>query len=290
MERPVENEPPLTVVIPCRDDRRVVACVESVDAPVEVLVVANGSPPGFLDWIRPRLAGRGARIEVLPEANLALALEVGIRRAANSWVLLMDSDCVFEPGAIGAFRAALVPEEASRRVWKGEIEFEPGPGWIGGVIARARRQHTSRPLSAFKPPLALSREVGAAIGGYFFDERLRWKEDADLDCRIRRAGIEIVPVPGGRIRHAALTLRGDLRSSYRYGVGAALADALGIEVTTPARSIAETWRREGGATALYMGVANAVRRTGWVGTRLGLVLGLERIPARRGPGPPPHRG
>jgi glycosyltransferase involved in cell wall biosynthesis len=279
-----EAAPRLSVVIPCKDDLRVVACVESIDAPAEVLVVSNGSSRSFHAAVDGRLAALGARLEVLPEANLARALEVGIRRAASQDVLLMDSDCVFEPGAVAAFASALAEGDPASRVLKGEIEFEPGAGWLGAIIARSRRQHTGRPLSAFKPPLAFSRAIAPAIGGYFFDERLRWKEDADLDRRVRRAGIRIVPVPGGRIRHAPLTPVSDLRSSFRYGTGAALAEAIGVEVTTPPRSPVETWRREGAATAIYMALANGVRTAGYVHTRLRLALGRERI--ARGSGPP----
>lgn len=268
--------PEVTVVVPCRDDPHLAACVASIDAPVEVVVVANGSPPAFLDAVGAALERAGARLVVLPEANLARALEAGIRAAASDCVLLMDSDCVFEPGALAEFRRAVAGGDPARQVFKGAIEFEDGGRRLATVLARARRQHTGRPLSAFKPPLLLSRAIAPAIGGYFFDERLRWKEDADLDCRIRRAGIEIVAVPGGRIRHAPLTLRADLRSSFRYGVGAALADALGIEVTTPVRSVADAWRREGPATGVYMAVANAARRAGFLHTRLRLGLGLER--------------
>ena len=268
--------PRLCVVIPCKDDPRVVRCIESIDAPAEVVVVSNGSPEAFVASLRAALPMRGAQLEVLAEANLSHALQVGIERAPCDDVLLMDSDCLFEPGAIDAFRHALAAGDRAREVYKGEIEFEAGGGLLGTVIARSRRQHTGRPLSAFKPPLALSRRIGPAIGGYFFDPRLRWKEDADLDHRIRRAGIRVVPVPTGRIRHAPLTLRADLVSSFRYGVGAALAQALAIDVTTPSRSIAETWRREGATTGLYMGLANSARRAGYVHTRLRLALGLER--------------
>jgi glycosyltransferase involved in cell wall biosynthesis len=283
VDRSATRTPPLAVVIPCKDDSRVVRCVESVDEAAEIVVVANGSPKEFLAAIRLPLERLGARLEVLAEANLARALELGIRSAASPCVLLMDSDCVFEPGAVGAFRGALAAGAATREVFKGEIEFEAGTSRIGAVIARTRRQHTGRPLTAFKPPLAFSREIAASIGGYFFDERLPWKEDADFDRRVRRAGLHVVAVSGGRIRHAPLTLRADLRSTFRYGVGAALADALGIEVTTPSRSIADTFHRDGAATAAYLALANGVRRAGYLHTRLRLLLGMERLAVRRAP-------
>jgi hypothetical protein len=149
------------------------------------------------------------------------------------------------------------------------------------VIARSRHQHTSRRLSAYKPPLAFSKRLATRVGGYFFDRRMRWKEDADLDRRVREAGVEILPVEGCVIDHGPLSIRADLRSNFRYGVGAALAEHLEIDLPAPARSLGETLGNEGWSVVTYMALANQVRSAGRLTTHLRLALGREKI--ARGP-------
>jgi len=252
-----------TVVIPCRDDPRVLACVDSIDAPCETLVVVNGSSHAFTAEIGPALAARGAAMEVLPEANLSAALEHGVWAACNNAILFMDADCTFAPGSIATLLDAMNAWSDGPAVFKGEVRFDCGSSSISRLIARSRQLHTTAPVTAFKPPLLVARHLAPAIGGYFFDKRLLWKEDADLDWRLRQAGVAVVPVPQAHIRHAALDLPSDLRSNYRYGVGAALGKLLGIPLTAPDRSLRMTYRQAGVAVAAYMALANLARSIGY---------------------------
>ena len=45
--------------------------------------------------------------------------------------------------------------------------------------------------------------------------------------------------------HAPSSVRSDLRSTFRYGIGAAIAESLGIDVTHGARSIRDAWQGRG---------------------------------------------
>src|SRR5262245_16610117 len=95
----------LSVVIPCRDDTRVVTCVASIDTEVDLVLAFNGSPAGFADQILCEIAQNSTtRVHALElgQANLSAALEAGIAAAPSARVLLMDSDCTFRPGAIAA--------------------------------------------------------------------------------------------------------------------------------------------------------------------------------------------
>ena len=247
----------LSVVITCRDDRRIVETVRSIDADVETLIVLNGSPEGFEPWLRSQL-GEDVRFEVLERPNRARSVEYGIQAASNAWVLLMDSDCVFAPGSVAAMAQAIECGNPREQVFKGRIVYEPGDTRIGAVIAKSRTQRNRR-LSAYKPALAFSREIAPRIGGRFFDPRLIWKSDSELDSRIRNAGIEMVAVEGCVVHHAPLSLRSDLRSSFFYGVGGAIAAHLKLEVPAAERSLRDAWVRDGAAAAAYMSVANLVR-------------------------------
>jgi GT2 family glycosyltransferase len=250
----------LSVVIPCRDDRRVVETVRSIDAPVEVVIVLNGSPPEFERWLRRELPGP-ARWEVLAHPNRARAVEHGIRAAANPWVLLMDSDCVFAPGSVAATIRAFEQGDPGAEVYKGTIVYDAGTTRMGRVVSRSRTQRNRR-LSAYKPALAFSREIAHRLGGYFFDERLIWKSDSELDARIRRAGLRVVGVEGCVVHHAPLTLWSDLYSSFHYGVGAAIGAHLGLELPEAERSVREAWQRDGALPASYLWLSNRLRAAG----------------------------
>jgi GT2 family glycosyltransferase len=264
----------LGIVIPCRDDARVVPCVGSVDADAEILIVLNGSPPGFADALR-REVGARARLELLPAANASRALEHGIRVASFDRVLLMDSDCVFAAGALAAVARAFDEGSSDEEVYKGRIVFDPGSSRASALVARSRSQRMGHFEIAYKPPLAFSRRLRDRLGGYFFDPRLVWKEDADLDSRIRRAGIRIVPVERCVIHHAPLSLGADLTSSFHYGIGVAIARHLHIALARPRRSLREALRLHGPDAALYMTVANLVLRAGYS-------YGLARLRLSRG--------
>lgn len=265
----------LTIVIPCRDDPRVVECVGSVDADAEILIVLNGSPPDFADMVR-REVGARARIEILPLPNRSSAVEQGIRTASFDRVLLMDSDCVFEAGSIAAVERAFDGGASDEEVYKGRIVFDPGPARSSALVARSRSQRMGHVTTAYKPPLAVSRRLRNRLGGYFFDSRLPWKEDADLDYRVRQAGIRIVPVEGCVIHHAPLAVGADLTSSFRYGVGAAIARHLDVPLPQPRRSVVESLRRHGPEAALYMVVNNLVRTAGYSYARARLHLSRGR--------------
>ncbi|HSP71768.1 MAG TPA: glycosyltransferase [Gaiellaceae bacterium] len=251
----------LSVVIPCRDDPQVVACARSVDAPAEIVIALNGSTPDFVGLLERELGDR-VRLERLPRPNRSLAAEHGIAAAAHDHVLLMDSDCVFTPGSIAAIDRALAAGDPDAEVFKGDIAFDRGTTRLSALVARSRHRRIAGRLSAYKPPLAFSRRLRARLGGRFFDPRLPWKEDADLDYRVRRAGIRVVPVRECLIRHAALSPLADLRSSFLYGVGHAIARHLAVPMQPPERSVLRSLAGDGAEAALYLVVANGVRAAG----------------------------
>jgi glycosyltransferase involved in cell wall biosynthesis len=251
----------LSVVIPCRDDVALFECVRSVDADTEVVVVLNGSPPAFAARVKAELDGR-ARLLHLDRPNLARALEEGIRAAAHDRVLLMDSDCVLAPGAIAAIAQAMDAGDPAAEVYRGRILFDPGRTRGSALVARSRRQRQGGRLIAYKPPLALWRGLAPRLGGHIFDPRLPWKEDADLDHRVRRAGVRVVAVDGCVIRHGPLTIAGDLRSTFRYGMGVAIAQAHALPLSPPSRSLRTALRNDGVAAALYLVAGNGAHAAG----------------------------
>ncbi len=249
----------MSVIIPCYDDIRIAHCLTSIDdLDVEVVFSLNGrSPPVdriVEDWARHY---RRTTIVRLAEPNLADALECGSLAAREARLLFMDSDCRFAPGALALLKAVSERYE----VVKGHVVFE-NDSMLSKVIARSREHHTAEVLTAYKPPLVVHRTIRERIGGYFFDRRLRWREDSDLDARIRKAGIQITGEPKAMIFHPPLRPYEDLRSAFRYGTGLARARWLGVELTEVPRSVLSTLRSKGVAPAAYMCVRNMVYQCG----------------------------
>lgn len=259
----------LTVVIPCKDDRKIKRCILSIDPAVcEAFVVFNGAKEGFIeeitDFVQKEVPHLKYKFKVLKKPNLAEALEVGTRYSESELVLYMDSDCTFERGCIDAFLSEAERKDMSNCVLKGKIIFDSGDTWLENIIAISRTHHTADVLTAYKPPLLISKRILPKIGGYAFDTRLIWREDSDLDNRIRQAGIQIVPVESGIIYHGKITLKTDLRSTFRYGIGLAIADRLQIKLTEVPRSTKSAFQQKGLKTAAYMLLRNRIYDLGYI--------------------------
>ena len=267
----------LTVVIPCKNDPDVVHCVKSIDSKVEVLIVFNGSSDEFISYTKKKLTNFKVNYEILQKANLSWSLETGTRLAKTDLVLYMDSDCIFEKAAVQAFIDAAQDGNPKREVYKGDVIFAQGKTYLEKLISKSRSHHTAEVLTAYKPPLMISKTIKEKIGGYIFDNRLIWREDSDLDNRIRAAQIKIVHVPMGIIHHKTIKLKTDLRSTYRYGIGLAIANQLKIKLTEVPRSVMSTYKSKGVMPAAYMIFRNRVYDLGYWVTRAKIYFGIFKL-------------
>ena len=57
------------------------------------------------------------------------------------------------------------------------------------------------------------------IGGFLFNEAVPWAEDAELNCRIQKAGISLAFVKDAFVYHAPTSVFHDLRAAFRIGMG-----------------------------------------------------------------------
>lgn len=102
----------VSVVIPVKDDPRVIACVASVLAAVpeglsvEVIVVDNGSDEAFAAGL---VAGLPAGVKLLREAEPGVyrARNLGVDAATGEAIFFTDADCLVRPGWIAAGLAML---------------------------------------------------------------------------------------------------------------------------------------------------------------------------------------
>jgi glycosyltransferase involved in cell wall biosynthesis len=201
----------------------------------------------------------------IADRGIGRAYNHAIAQAETPWIALMDSDCVFEPGAI----THLLAKCRDGDLVKGRVCFE----WRNAssrLMAGARRL-TEDPLmthkvSAYSPPLLYRAEIVDHMGGYHFDSRLAWREDRDFELRRRRADIPIHFESKAVIWHKPLSLHDDLRSVWAYGAGQAKGERLGVlpklsmthELRKARNVIARGLRNRAIGPALYAALRNVV--------------------------------
>jgi len=188
----------------------VLRCIASVDIEADVIVAFTGA-----EELAGRIEMARARCVFAPRGNLSRVSNVGFAAARAPNVLLTDSDTTFERGCI----ALLLRSLKSVKVARARLIFETEPGFIcSKAIAGARDFVNSLPF-VFTPGIAVRKDLLSDIGGFLFNDPVPYAVDADLDLRIRRAGVPVAFVPEARIRHAPVLLRQDIRAALRIGMG-----------------------------------------------------------------------
>lgn len=185
-------DPELTIVIPTLDATgdRVRACVTalqaSTDAPHEIIIVDNGSPPqGF-----------------------TAPVNAGLRAGRGSFLVVCNDDVEVLPGWWPPLRAAL---EGTEEQAAAEVAF---PLTVDGAMRED--------FAAWC--FALRRSTLERFGvkpGEFLDPDLKvWFQDTDLLVRLRKAGAPPVLVRESRIRHGLSETVGTADPSLRAWIDA----------------------------------------------------------------------
>lgn len=199
-------------------------CLESLaaqSAPVEVLVVDNGSGDGTLAY----LEREGVRHISLPQnVGFSAAVNLGAQHAGAAAILSLNADTVLEPGCVEALRAALEADPSLGGVQPRILQLEGEAGdpdspatrlySAGQALTRDGRALELRAGEAqgAVPPnpeevfgvcgaaCLLRRELFDRLGGY--DERyFAFYEDVDLNVRARIAGWDFAYVPAAAVWH-----------------------------------------------------------------------------------------
>lgn len=236
----------VSIVIPVLNDPRIFNCIDSIDAPgVEIVIVSNGSSPSFNAALEERQTSH-IRVETTPIKGIGRAYNIGIAAASRPWILLVDADCTFYPASIAAMCSGMHTADFVR----GRVDFATTT-LTTRIPARARRftedGRYSGKVTAYSPPLLYRKDVVREMGGYHFHDALEWREDREFELRRRAASIPIAFAPLGAVRHAALTIRADLRSVRAYGRSETLGRRAGLFPREPSiarlRKTVATMRR-----------------------------------------------
>ena len=193
----------------------------------EVVVVDNASGDGSAAVAR-ELLPRATVLETGRNLGFASGCHHGVAASSAPLVLLLNPDCVPQPGFLDALRAAagehpawaawqaLVTLPGGERVnTSGNVVHFLGFGWAGGLdrpVGEVPAQPHEVPFAS-GAAMVVRRAAWEAAGG--FEERyFMYGEDLDLSLRLRLAGHGIGVVPAARCEHEYSFTKGDYKWFY----------------------------------------------------------------------------
>jgi glycosyltransferase involved in cell wall biosynthesis len=193
----MRDVPLISVVLPARNEERLLpAALRSIAAQtldahqVEAIVVSNGSTDATVE-VGEHEAGRiaasgGPRMTVIGDAppGIALAKNVGARRASGRLLVFMDADSWMSPGLLARVRERADGGERAasiRIVADGRDPVDRAFFW---VIENGKRLVRTRANMFW-----CERSLFEALDG--FDESLHQAEDLDFLVRAKRHGVRV---------------------------------------------------------------------------------------------------
>src|SRR5690606_12474429 len=85
----------ISVVINCSDEMHILETLDSIDEDVEIICSITPNP-----IIGKILKNKKIPYAITPNGSHSVTTNAGIQLVTNDKFILMDSDCVFAPGAI----------------------------------------------------------------------------------------------------------------------------------------------------------------------------------------------
>ncbi len=200
---------PISVIIPVCDDFRVLDCIDSIDANLEIIVVLNGE---YDKKIESELKKRKIKILKMKKFSFSRFYNLGIRNSSYNLIFFMDADCIFEKHTL--FK--LYKKTKKYDIVKGKVIFS-FDSLISKIIAKAREFTTSDFPNLYIPGVIFKKKVFEKIG--LFNTEIDHAADAEMADRIEREKISWGYLPNAKIIHAPLNIKDDLRSAFNYGSG-----------------------------------------------------------------------
>ena len=188
--------------------------IKSIDEECEVVVVCNGSTQEYIDFVKSLLENKFQhQVLFIPEKSLSKARNIGTENATYDKTVHIDTDCVFYKGALKNYYEAL----EDNLVVDGKVDFLHNSKQ-SKIVATMRSMGI--PGNALCPSIGINKKIKDKIGGYYFDERLTWVEDADFNYRMKKNNIGFYSIEEPTCAHVPLSFKQDLRAAKNYGNGA----------------------------------------------------------------------
>ena len=200
----------ISIVIRCGDDRRIFRCVESIDEKADIVAAISENAA-----LQKELEASNIRYCLTPRGNLSQTSNLGFDAASHSKVIITDSDTVFEKGCIRRMSNAL----DDRRIVRARLSFRHDAVHpLSKVVAEARDFVNALPL-VYTPGIGVRKDIIPDIGGFLFNSPVPYAVDADLNYRIKAAGIPVAFLKDAVLYHDAEWLWHDLKAAARIGKG-----------------------------------------------------------------------
>ena len=227
-----------TVVVPTRLGgdplERLLESLAGQSVISRTIVVDNAAPEGVAELVARHEFAEHLRLE--ENAGFGRAVNLAAERTDDEALVLVNDDCVCEPGFVEQLAAALDPANgvvmaAGVLVEADDPETVDTAGmeldetllvfdYLNGVPVSSVGPGTPAPIGPCAAAAALDRATFSETGG--FDEKLfAYWEDVDLVLRIVRAGGRCALAPAARATHAhSATLgSGSREKNYLTGFG-----------------------------------------------------------------------
>ncbi len=212
---------PISIIIPVSKDIKIKKCLESIKDNAEILVVLNNNPSEEVLEIVENDKRCVSMFLNTTGCNLAQVINLGVEKAKNERIFIMNSDCIFSEEILRKANASLVNFD----VVKAHIIFLHST-YLELLVARVRHLHNhifNNNKSIFCPGMAFNKKIIGELDGYLFDENMGWGEDGDLSRRIHKANLPYIFLKE-EIMHAPESLFRDLKAAFRIGRGKRVRD------------------------------------------------------------------
>jgi GT2 family glycosyltransferase len=228
----------VSVVVPSRGPasrlRRLLDSLAAQTIPVEAIVVDNASPQGEVAALCDSY-GFASAIPLGGNRGFSAPVNLGVACASAPVAVLLNDDCVVEPGFAERIAAPIDPDAGIVMV-ASVMRDAIDPGLIdsagmeldgtllvydylnGEPLSAA--EHAADPIGPSAAAAAFDREAFLAVGG--FDEHLfAYWEDVDLVLRLRAAGGRCVLARDaiGTHEHSSTLGSGSVAKNYLMGYG-----------------------------------------------------------------------
>ncbi len=219
LSAPIRFASGITVVIPAHNaertlDEAIASALGQSLAPLEILVIDDGSTDATAAVAERHAAGSAGRVRLIRKENggVASARNRGLAEARGDLIAFLDADDAWVPEklAIQAAHLASRPEVAlvgtGTHRWPGDAP--PQPQGSPPTVRRISRERLAVRNRLVTSSVLVRRSAVAQAGG--FDEELHGPEDHDYWLRIAELGaIEVIdaPLTGYRVVPGSLSRR-----------------------------------------------------------------------------------
>lgn len=203
----------ISAVFRCHEDSRIFDCIadlESNDCEHEVVAVVTETSQDVAEKLG---LVPNCTVVTAPVGNLSRSSNMGIAASRYDRYVMLDCDLSIGPRYLDIIDKAL----DDNVLVKSRINF--GFSNFPERLVAELRTYVHQQDLAYCPGLAFRHDLADKIDGHFFNDRVWWTEDAELNFRIKRAGIPLFRADNAVLCHDPEGWRHDLSGAYKIGRG-----------------------------------------------------------------------